>query len=67
MKNYAGEIAGFGVSIAKQYGSDLHIAFTSNRKMPARANSTIAPDEDIFSYNNFANKEAWRLRFNKNV
>lgn len=67
MKNYAGEIAGFVVSIAKQYGSDLHTAFTSNGKMPARANSTIAPDEDTFSYNDLANKETWRLRFNKNV
>lgn len=67
MKNYAGEVAGFGVSIAKQYGRDLHTAFTSNKKMPVRANSTIAPDEDIFSYNDLGNKEAWRLRFNKNV
>lgn len=67
MENYVGEIAGFGVSIAKQYGSDMHTAFTSNKKMPTRANSTIAPDEDIFSYNDFANNEIWRLRFNKNA
>ncbi|EHK48298.1 hypothetical protein TRIATDRAFT_316381 [Trichoderma atroviride IMI 206040] len=62
-----GEIAGFGVSIAKRYGGDMHTAFTSNRKMPARANSTTASDEDLFSYNDFANNEVWRVRFNKNV
>lgn len=67
MKNYVGEIVGFGVSIAKQYGNDMHAAIASYRKMPVKANSTMALDEDIFLHRGFTNDEVWRLRFNKNV
>lgn len=64
-EKYVGEVAGFGVTIAKHYGNDIHTAFTSYTKVPMKANSTTAPEEVMFSKNGFANDEIWRLRANK--
>lgn len=67
MNKYVGEIAAFGVSIAKHYGNDIHAAFTPYKKVPIKVNSTIALDGDIFSNNDFENDEVWRLKFKKSV
>jgi hypothetical protein len=64
---YAGEIAGFGVSIAKQYGSDMRTVLTSYRKAPLKSNSTTTLDEDILLHNGLTNNEIWRFRFNRTV
>ncbi|RFU81686.1 nuclear membrane fusion kar5 [Trichoderma arundinaceum] len=45
-----GEMAGFGVSIAKYYGNDIYTAFSSHG---ARANSTIAFDKAIYPKSSF--------------
>ncbi|KAL7946537.1 hypothetical protein V8C42DRAFT_320954 [Trichoderma barbatum] len=52
-----GEMAGFGLSIAKHYGNDIHAAFTPPNKMQIRANSTPLFDDAIYSNTDFAQKD----------
>ncbi|KAM0251278.1 hypothetical protein ACHAQJ_008269 [Trichoderma viride] len=60
-----GEMAGFGVSVAKDYGHDIYTAFTSY-KLPTGANSTIVFDDAIYS-SGFAHGDFQQIKVNKGV
>jgi hypothetical protein len=64
---YLGEMAGFGVSVAKHHGNDIYTAFTSYNKIPIRVNSTILVEEAIYSHSDFAHGDFQHIKFNKSV
>ncbi|KAL6866642.1 hypothetical protein J3F83DRAFT_116580 [Trichoderma novae-zelandiae] len=62
-----GEMAGFGVSIAKHYGNDIYTAFTSATKLPIRTNSTTIFDEAMYSNTAFTHDSFQQLKLNEVV
>ncbi|UKZ55223.1 hypothetical protein TrVGV298_009042 [Trichoderma virens] len=62
-----GEMAGFGISLAKQYGNDIHTVFTTYGKVPPGANSTPSFDEDIYSNTNLARNNLYQFKLNEAV
>ncbi|KAL7790440.1 hypothetical protein V8C37DRAFT_179911 [Trichoderma ceciliae] len=62
-----GEMAGFGMSIAKHYGNDIYTAFTSYSKVPIRANSTIPFNEAIYSNNGIVYDDVHQMKFSESV
>ncbi|PNP51555.1 hypothetical protein THARTR1_07811 [Trichoderma harzianum] len=57
-----GEVVGFGISIVKHYGSDIHTAFSSHGKVPLRANSTPSFDEVIYSNNGVSRDDLYQFK-----
>lgn len=57
-----GEMVGFGISIVKHYGSDIHTAFSSHGKVPLRANSTPSFDEAIYSNNGLSRGNLYQFK-----
>lgn len=62
-----GEMAGFGVSIAKLYGNDIYTAFTSRSKLPIRANSTTLFNEAIYSDTGFTHDNFHQFKVNEAI
>ncbi|KAL7782475.1 hypothetical protein V8C43DRAFT_197785 [Trichoderma afarasin] len=57
-----GEMVGFGISIVKHYGSNIHTAFSSHGKLPLRANSTPSFDEAIYSNNGLSRGDLYQFK-----
>ncbi|KAH6610622.1 hypothetical protein Trco_000642 [Trichoderma cornu-damae] len=62
-----GEMAGFGVSIAKRYGNDIYAVFSSHNNVAVRANSTISLNEAIYSNNGHIDGDFHQIRFSESV
>lgn len=60
-----GEMVGFGISIVKHYGSDIHAAISSHGKVPLRANSTSSFDEAIYSNNGLSRDDLYQFKLNE--
>ncbi|KAL7932693.1 hypothetical protein V8C35DRAFT_306454 [Trichoderma chlorosporum] len=60
-----GEVAGFGVSLAKNYGNDILTAFSLHSKVPLRADSTPSSDEAIHSTTDSARNISYQFKLNE--
>lgn len=58
-------MVGFGISLVKHHGSDIHTEFSSHGKVPLKANSTSSFDETIYLNDGVSRDDLYQFKLDE--